>query len=108
MSAQGISLVHNYIGSPFHYFLGSFSGSFAIICICAYIGRIPVVTFLGRESMIVLCVHGYVVNLVTLLLKKFPVDLMASSIIALILVTLSFYILVPFFRQYLPWAIGEN
>ena len=107
-TAHGISLVNNYIGNPFFYLLGAITGSFAMIFLCSFFGKIPVVTYLGENSMAVLCAHGYIMNIIVKLLKLLPISSVISSIIVLVLVSLSFYIIVPFFKRYIPWAIGEK
>ncbi len=107
-TAEGTSLVNNRIGDPAHYFFGALVGSFSIIFICAFLNKIPVATFIGRNSLTVLCIHGYILNFVTLILKKFQIDMIISSLIAFVLVTLSFYIIVPLCKRFIPWAIGEE
>lgn len=108
ITAEGTSLVNNRIGDPPHYFFGSLVGSFSIIFICAFLNWVPVVTFIGRNSLTVLCIHGYVLNFVTLILKKFQIDMIISSLIAFVVVSLSFYIIVPLCKRFIPWAIGED
>lgn len=108
LTAQSVSLINNYLGNPIQYLLGALTGSLAVIYISAFVQKIPVITYLGRNSLVVLCVHGYVLNVVTIVLKKTPIDMVCGSVIALIIVSLSFYLIVPLFQHYLPWAIGEN
>ena len=108
LTAKYISLVDNKIEDPPHYFFGALIGSFSLIFICVYLKKIPLVTFLGRNSLAVLCIHGYILNFVTLILKKFQIDMIISSLIAFVLVTLSFYIIVPLCKRFIPWAIGEG
>lgn len=43
--------------SLFCFYIAAFSGSFVVIYFCRIIGRISVVNWLGRNSLIIMCVH---------------------------------------------------
>lgn len=79
-TAHVVSLVNNYIGNPFFYLFGALTGSFAVVLICSFLGKIPVVTYLGENSMAVLCVHGYVLNVLVGLIKHVPITPVLSQL----------------------------
>lgn len=108
LSIQGISLVNNSIKNPFLFLLGGLSGSFLVLIISFYIERIPVITYIGNLSLLVLCTHIYIINIYVKFFNYIQLSPYYSPIMIIVLVCISYYIIGPFFKLYLPFIIGEK
>ena len=78
-----------------------------VFYLCKLIGRVPIVTFLGRHSLIVLCTHLMVIPLLmglSLRLFDYEISVVVTSVATLILLR---WAIVPFCKKYLPWISGE-
>lgn len=104
---EGISMVNNSYSNPLVLYGGAISGSLAVMSFCFLIGKFPLVSFIGRNSMIVLCTHLWVVNAVVRIVRKVDMNFWLSSFVVLLVVCLSYYIIVPLLRKYVPFIIGE-
>lgn len=102
------SLVNNQQSDPLSFYGGAIAGSIALIALCNLIGKLPLVSFIGRNSMLVLCTQMYLINVIVRVVKKLPIDFYFSSLITLLLVCMCYYALAPFVKRYIPWIIGEN
>lgn len=92
---EGASMVNNSNGNPFIFLIGGVTGSLSIISFSFLIGRLPIVSYIGRYSMFVLCTHMFLTNLFVKLLSKFDISFLISSIIATISICLCYYIIIP-------------
>ncbi len=96
---QGVSMVNNYTGNPLLFYLSAISGSISIIAFSYMVKRIPIVSYVGRYSMLVLCTHMYLTNAFTRIALKLDVPFLISSIVVLILICCCYYIIVPVFKK---------
>lgn len=95
---QGVSMVNN-TGVDLIFLLGGFTGSIACICVAYVIRQMPLVNYIGRYSMLVLCTHMYLTNAFTKVLLKFDMPFLYSSVTALLLVVISYYVIVPIAKR---------
>lgn len=95
---KGVSMVNN-TGVSLIFLLGGLTGSIACISLAYIINRIPVVSYIGRYSMLVLCTHMYLTNAFTKVLLKLELSFLLSSVIALLLVVISYYAIVPIAKR---------
>lgn len=76
-------------------------GTLVVLLLSKLLGRIPVLSYLGRYSIIVLCVHFYVINS----MRKCFNETIANGSVRLLLVFLTTILvclmLIPFFKRYL-------
>ena len=98
---KGVSMVNN-SGVSLIFLLGGITGSVTCICLAYIIRRMPVVSYIGRYSMLVLCTHMYLTNAFTKVLLKFDMPFMVSSVSALLLVVISYYVIVPMAKRVKP------
>ena len=78
-----------------------------VFYLCKWVGKVPLVTYLGRYSLIVLCTHLMVIPLlmgVSLRLFDHNMSVVTTSVLTLILLR---WIIVPFCKKYLPIISGE-
>lgn len=74
-------------------------GSLAVIGLAFILNRLPLVSYIGRYSMLVLCTHMYLTNVFAKLMMKYDMDFYVSSIIVALLVLLSYYAIVPLAKR---------
>lgn len=98
---QGGSMVNNQ-GVSFLFLLSGFTGSVACICVAYILKRIPLVSYVGKYSMLVLCTHMFLTNAYSKILLKFDIPFVVSSILALMLVAVSYYAVVPIVKSIKP------
>ena len=91
---HGGSMVNNQ-GVSIIVYLSGLTGSMACICFAFIIRKLPLVSYIGRYSMLVLCSHMFLTNAFTKVLQKFDITFLYSSVLALLLVTISYYVIVP-------------
>lgn len=96
---ESASMVNNQQSDPLSFYGGAISGSIALIALCNIVGRMPLVSFIGRYSMLVLCTHMYLTNALSRILMKFDFSFWVSSLLALIMVCICYYAVVPVVRK---------
>ena len=106
---QSISLVNNSCGNPLYFIIGSTLGCFFIIIFCFMIKKIFLLSYIGYNSMIVLCTHMFVINFFVKAINIFNITNLSIKItVVVFLVCVSMYLIVPFLRRYVPFLIGEK
>ncbi len=78
-----------------------------VFYLCKLIGRVPLVTYMGRYSLIILCTHMMIIPLLmglSLRLMKHDAAVVVTSVATLIVLR---WIIVPFCVKYLSWMSGE-
>lgn len=103
----GASMVRNLQPGPLRFYGCGIAGSFALIALCNIIGHLPLVSFIGVNTLTVLCTHDFVIHAILLFCKYTPLGFYPTTLIILLIVCLSYYIIVPFMKRCLPWMIGE-
>lgn len=98
---HGGSMVNNQ-GVSIIFYLSGLTGSMACICFAFIIRKLPLVSYIGRYSMLVLCSHMFLTNAFTKVLQKFDITFLYSSVLALLLVTISYYVIVPIVKLCKP------
>lgn len=101
MYGHGGSMVNNQ-GVSIMFYLSGLTGSMACICLAFIIRNLPLVSYIGRYSMLVLCTHMFLTNAFTRILQKFDISFLWSTVFALILVTVSYYGIVPIVKSFKP------
>ena len=82
-------------------------GSMMILLLSKLIGRIPIVSYIGKFSIIVLCTHIILLELSLPFVRNyFPPSQCLIIVFAFIL--LSELFLIPFFVKYLPYVTAQK
>lgn len=92
------SMVNN-TGNSFLFFLSGTCGSLAVIGLAFILNKLPLVSYIGRYSMLVLCTHMYLTNVFARLMMKLDINFYVNSIIAALLVLLCYYVIVPLAKR---------
>lgn len=99
VGGQGISMVNNVTGQPICFYFTAVAGSLSVIALSYMIVKLPVISYVGRYSMLVLCTHMYLTNALSRILMKFDFSFLVSSLLALIMVCICYYAVVPVVRK---------
>lgn len=93
-------------------YIAGFSGSLAILLLSSVIQRLPIISYIGRYSLIVLCTHMVMITLLVALLHFLPEGFRQTgsmeSLIFLAL-TIAFSMFSCWFlSKYLPWFTAQK
>ena len=107
---QGASMVNNMQPSALRFYGCGVVGSLSVLALSNMIGKLPLVSFVGRHSILVLCTQMYLINLFVKLTNRIfdSLGYYPASLLVLLLVCVSYYALVPLVNRYVPWIIGEK
>ena len=104
---QRLSLHYNAIEGWSTYLL-AFTSVMSILLLCKAINHLPFITYIGRYSIIILCVHHLIYRPLIVLSRSFlPDNNIGKFIIALTTLLLS-AACIPFFKRYLPWFCAQK
>lgn len=103
-----VSLAENNFSVPYWRLLLMMASLYvAVFYICKLVGKLPLVTYMGRYSLIVLCTHLMVLPLfmgIALRLFNYDMAVVASSVATLLALR---WPIIPFCKKYLPMISGE-
>lgn len=104
---QRLSLHYNIIEGWSTYLL-SFTSVMSALFLCKIIKNVPFITYVGRYSIIILCVHHLIYRpLIVFFRMILPESEFVSFLIALATLLLS-AACIPFFKRYLPWFCAQK
>ena len=104
---QRLSLHYNAIEGWSTYLL-SFTSVMSVLFLCKFLKRIPFITYVGRYSIIILCVHHLIYRpLIVFCRMILPESEFVSFLIALATLLLS-AACIPFFKRYLPCFCAQK
>jgi fucose 4-O-acetylase-like acetyltransferase len=102
------------------YHFNHFNGSMIALYSCGLIGtlfviflskilkRLPLVSYWGRYSIIILCTHNLVVQFLAIFLKQLPISKEAMCFSNLIITMLLYLLIIPFCIKYLPYVTAQK
>ncbi|MCD8031948.1 MAG: acyltransferase [Bacteroides sp.] len=99
---------NNYSGNIFQLYIAAFAGIFSIMLLCKKIKHIPVVSYLGRYSIITLSIHGPILHFSYPLATRFLHNewLQAFGLLGLVLgISL---ITTPIFLKVIPQVVAQK
>lgn len=102
---------NEFLISIFSLYLTGMLGSVSILFIAKYIKRMPIVSYIGRYSIITLCTHQPIIVIMNVFFKILDVNI--SSIVQLIIsfiviVILEVYVIVPFMIKFMPHVTAQK
>lgn len=103
---QRMSLHYNIIEGWSTYLL-SFTSVMSILYLCKALQHIPFITYIGRYSIILLCVHHMIYRPLIVIFKHFPNFLFENFIIALLTLLLS-AACIPICKKWIPWFVAQK
>lgn len=99
---------NSYSGNIFQFYFAAFAGIFMIMLCCKRIKQIPVVSYLGRYSVITLGIHGPILHFGGQLLGKYIHNEWALAF-TLLFMTLAICIAAtPFFLKVMPQVVAQK
>ena len=107
--SENILLLRNEINGSWITFLAcGFLGSMGVILCSKKIHKLPLVSFFGRYSIIILCTHLLVMQVVLIVIRKLALPNVAEFIIVFICTMLSYLVIIPFCKKFLPYVTAQK
>ena len=101
-----LSLHYNAIEGWATYLL-SFTSVMSVLYLCKSIKHIPFITYIGRYSIILLCVHHLIYRPLMVIVRPFNWGNFGDFVTAVLTVLLS-ALCIPFFKKYIPWFVAQK
>jgi len=101
-----LSLHYNAIEGWATYLL-SFTSVLSVLFICKAIKHVPFITYMGRYSIIMLCVHHMIYRPLMVVMRPLHLGELSDFAVAVTTVLIS-ALCIPIFRKYLPWFVAQK
>ncbi len=111
LSNSTVSYVENKFQLPFwNTYACGLSGALAILLLSKAIGKIPLVSYFGRYSIMILVTHGWVQWAIIKILREFHVHWTKGFSLAFVfVVTMLLYLgIIPFMRRFMPHVTAQK
>ncbi len=89
-------------------YLISLTSVLAILFLCKAIKRVPFVTYCGRYSIVLLCVHHMIYRPLMVLLPKTGVELLSDRWSIAIITLLLSVLCIPVCKKFIPWFVAQK
>ena len=92
-------------------YLTGIIGSVSILFIAKYIKRMPIVSYIGRYSIVTLCTHQPIIVFMNILFKTLNANISAFLqllITFVVIVILEVYVIVPFMIKFMPHVTAQK
>lgn len=99
---------NNYPGNIFQTYIGGFTGIIFIMMLGKLLHSIPFVSYIGRYSIITLCIHGPILHFLFPAVGHFVHNTIISSLFIFVAVMLICYFATPLFRRFFPHLVGQK
>ena len=106
-AAIRISFHYNIIEGTFCY-LASFIGTLLLIILCKTIKYIPFISYCGRYSIVLLCVHHMIYRPLMVLLPKTGIEFLSEKWSIAIITLLLSALCIPVCKRLIPWFIAQK
>jgi fucose 4-O-acetylase-like acetyltransferase len=101
------SLHYNIMQGANSYIVGLFIAA-GILFLCKAIKRVPFVTYCGRYSIVLLCVHHMIYRPLMVLLPKTGVELLSDRWSIAIITLLLSVLCIPVCKKLIPWFVAQK
>lgn len=112
-----INSINGYVaGYCYNIFIGSIpmiillnlSGTVGLAAVCCRIGEIPLLSYIGKNSLVIFAAHQHFMIIIQQLAQRMgaTLDWVTLGIITIVLATAASIALSILLRRYAPWAIG--
>ena len=104
----------NFVGNRFppNSFIQLYScgiiGTLFVLLLSKKLKKHTLISYWGRYSVIVLCLHNPVIQVVVPFINRLPLDSWLSLILTLIIVMFSFLIIIPIMKRYFPYVTAQK
>ncbi len=89
-------------------YIGGFAGSMFMILTSKIIGDIKVISYIGRYSLVVLCTHYLVMDVICPIILKIEMPIVLSMLLSLVLVISTTCFIAPVLKRFCPYVIGQK
>lgn len=89
-------------------YLISLTSVLAILFLCKAIKRVPFVTYCGRYSIVLLCVHHMIYRPLMVLLPKTGIELLSDRWSIAIITLLLSVLCIPVCKKLIPWFVAQK
>lgn len=112
-----ISYLFSNVGLHFHYnevngiaesYVLALTSLFALLFICKLVKHLPIVSYLGRYSLIILCTHHMVYRPLTVIYSRLPFEFMHSSWFLALTTLLVCWALIPLCIRFIPYFVAQK
>lgn len=110
----GMSFLFNLFDrcNPFVVYIGGFFGTLMIMFIAKMIKRLPFVSYWGRYSIIILCLHNLPMQVICRIFLKLNltevIGLWPTYILAFFITMFSFQLIIPLCIKFIPWFTAQK
>lgn len=103
------SYMHNvfHIG-PFSQYLCGITGTLSVIFISKMVRDLPLISYWGRYSIMILVSHGLLLQVFVPLIRKVHLSVPIATIVILTMVMFSYQIIIPLMKKYLPYVTAQK
>lgn len=99
---------NNYPGNLLQVYMAAFAGIFAIMLLCKQVKRFPVVTYLGRYSIVTLGIHGPLLFFLRPIVSRFFAEGWTQSVVLLVLTLAVCLLLTPVIVRLMPQFLAQR
>lgn len=83
-------------------------GTLMVIFIARLLKRLPLISYFGRYSIMILCTHVLLIQIVVMLCGKFLPAFAANLWVIMPLVMLPYLLLIPLMKRVIPWFTAQK
>ncbi len=89
-------------------YLCGISGTMMVLILSKFIGRLGIVSYWGRYSIMILCTHFLVATALLFALNRFGLDKNILLLVVFVLTMLICHLLIPFMLRFLPYVTAQK
>lgn len=97
-----------YPGNIFQFYIAAFAGIFMIMLLCKKIKKFPVISYLGRYSVITLGIHGPILHFIGPLASRYIHNDWLLAVTLLLLTLIACIAATPFFLKVIPEVVAQK
>lgn len=94
--------------NPFNLYLCGSLGTIGIILLCKKINRLPIVTFLGKYSIMTLCTHTITIRFSYALFHMFTENSILLVVLTMMSTAIISYFTIPLLLKYIPYFTAQK
>lgn len=94
--------------SPISVYGCGLAGTLSVIFLAKLIHRLPLFSYWGRYSIIILCTHNLVIQFLLIFIRKLPVSDWTMVLLTLAITLMSYMLIIPFCLRYLPYVTAQK
>ena len=83
-------------------------GVLGVIWLSKLLKKLPVISYYGRYSIIILVTHGTVLHFFAAILNRFGLSLTTELLLNLLLTMASYLVIIPFMRRFMPHVTAQK